>query len=248
LVARAREYVGVYRFNQYAHGTVAKLLALEWQDLPKVTAPGDGTLEVFFTGAPDEEPHKYVETGPQLFTLVNHQEAGSRHLTFLRNDAGQIVGFSFDSQFFFERVPWYGRIGLHKTLFVLFGGLFVISAAVAALSLRWTREGRGALAVAVLYGLLNLLALVALVAIMRLDAEQERQLFAVSVNPLPAVVVSTIFLLTSVLALLALLLTVRLWGAGVWGARGRALYSGFALLVLAFIPMLHYWNLLGFRW
>jgi hypothetical protein len=116
-----------------------------------------------------------------------------------------------------NRVPWYGRIGLHKALFVLFAALFVITAAVGAVSLRRRREGRAALAVATLHGLLNLLALAAIVAIMSIDAERARQFLAATINPLPAVVISAVFLLTSVLALVALTLTVRLWRAGVWG-------------------------------
>ena len=67
-------------------------------------------------------------------------------------------------------------------------------------------------------------------------------------NPLPAVVLAIVFLTTSVLAVIALLLAIGLWRKRAWSTGMRSLYTAFSLVAAAFIPFLAYWNLLGFQW
>jgi len=41
--------------------------------------------------------------------------------------------------------------------------------------------------------------------------------------------------------------TVMAWGRHYWGRRGRVHYTLCTVAAVAYIPFLHYWNLLGFR-
>jgi hypothetical protein len=245
---RAGQYAGVYRFGNYFHKTASKLQILELQGYPRVTAPGDGTLEIDYTGDPDQEPWKYVEVGPNLFTLVNYPEIGVRHVAFVTDDAGRVIGFSWDSQYLFERVPWHGRPGLHKALFLLFAAAFVLGAVGGGVALWRARQHRPALGLVALNGLLNTLALGGIIVLMNLSDELGTQIFSYHRNPLPAVILAVVFLVTSVLAVVILGLSAWLWRKRAWPAWARALYAAFSLIAVAFIPLLSYWNLLGFHW
>jgi hypothetical protein len=55
-------------------------------------------------------------------------------------------------------------------------------------------------------------------------------------------------LLTSVLVFVLLALWLAGWRRRAWSGRGVALVGSFVAVGLLFIPWLHYWNLLGFRW
>jgi hypothetical protein len=57
----------------------------------------------------------------------------------------------------------------------------------------------------------------------------------------------TLPLLAIPLALLAGWFTVRIWGAGTWTLGARVHYTLAAVSVLAFLIVLNYWNLLGYR-
>jgi len=57
----------------------------------------------------------------------------------------------------------------------------------------------------------------------------------------------TLPLLAVPLALLAAWFTVRVWRAGTWTLGARVHYSLAAVSVLAFLLILNYWNLLGYR-
>jgi hypothetical protein len=53
--------------------------------------------------------------------------------------------------------------------------------------------------------------------------------------------------LAIVLTIGSLVFTVLAWKDRYWGVLGRLHYTLVTLAALAFIPFLHYWNLLGFR-
>jgi hypothetical protein len=57
----------------------------------------------------------------------------------------------------------------------------------------------------------------------------------------------TLPLLAIPLALLAGWFTVRIWGAGTWTLGARVHYTLAAVSALAFLIVLNYWNLLGYR-
>jgi hypothetical protein len=245
---RADQYVGIYRFNQYFHSKVQKLAILEWQELPKVTAPGDGTLEFYYTGAPDEVPFKYVEIGPHLFAQVNRLERGGGHVKFLTDSSGQVTAFSWGSEYFFEKVRWYERVGVHKALFAFYAAVFLLAAVLGAVAL-FRRQGPWpAVGVVALTGLLNALAIGGMFALLNLDPDLADRIFSYARYPLPVVVLACALLLTTVLSVLAIPLAIWLWRKRVWTAAGRVAYTGFALIAVGFIPFLSYWNLLSFRW
>jgi hypothetical protein len=243
---RAAAYTGVYRYGEYWHTSVFKLLILEWADYPRVTAPGDGTLEVQF--AEGQDPFQYVQIDGDLFGLVNYPESGSRRLVFLRDDGGQVSGFSFDTAVHYEKVPWHGRLWLHKALFAFFAAAFVAGVAVAGLALWRSRRQRLLLALAAVTGLLNVLAMATTFALMGLDLEQQMAILAYDPNPLPVVAAAVALLLASGLAAVTLVLAVPVWRKRAWPAWGRWLYTAFAVVAVAFIPFLSHWKLLGFRW
>jgi hypothetical protein len=248
---RAGAYTGVYRFGEYWHTTVSKLLILEWTDYPRVTAPGDGTLEVQFSE--DQDPFQYVPIDGDLFGLVNYPEVDSRRLVFLRDGAGRVTGFSFTTDVHYEKVPWHGRLWLHKTLFVFFAALFVAAAIGGRIAARRTRRqpafpNRLGPALAATVGLLNAAALAGLYAVVNLDPARQTQLFDHTRAPWPAVTVAVVLLIASALAGVALVLAIPVWRKRAWTAWGRALYTAFVGIAVAFVPFLGYWNLLGFQW
>jgi hypothetical protein len=97
-------------------------------------------------------------------------------------------------------------------------------------------------------GLLNAFALAGMLVLMNLSPEQDALVFSYHRSPLPAVILAVVLLITSALAVVILGLALWLWRGRSWARWGRALYTAYALLAVAYIPLLASWNLLGFQW
>jgi hypothetical protein len=252
----SNQIAGVYRFTNYAHETVVKLLTLEWEDYPRISMSLDSPLEVvFYEGDGDEGRFRYIEVAPLLFKSVNTEGNEESYVWFKEDATGEITGFTFDSKFFFERVNWYEHIRLQKGLFLLFGLGFFITLAIL-LVLRITRrshdstpvgklerwEMRLVATIAAANLLFLVLILLALIYRSQLGIEFDTGMptFLAAVFVLP--------ILTTLLAVVLLFVVGRAWAVNSWSVDRRIAYSLFTVLALAFVPFLQYWNLLGFNW
>ena len=65
--------------------------------------------------------------------------------------------------------------------------------------------------------------------------------------PMIAVGLLSLPILASILALILLVLILIVWRKNYWSWQGRSHYSLITLVAIAFIPLLAYWNLLGWQ-
>jgi hypothetical protein len=111
--------------------------------LLRITAPGDGTLELY-TGASDDVPIKFVEIGPQRFHLADPSQGENVPLVFTRDRTGRVKAFTWRSEHPFEKVPWYERIAVPRALLrslVLLATLVTAWGTIVLLR-RWDGVGR----------------------------------------------------------------------------------------------------------
>ena len=144
-----------------------------------------------------------------------------------------------------SRIGWYESGKLHGFI-VGIGVLLFITILVSAIrqrkadrelgKLRWARPTLA------LSGVLLLLFIIVIAAI--LAGGFEGLIYKI---PPSLYFALTLPLLAIPLALLAGWFTVRVWGAGTWTVAARVHYTLAAVAVLAFLIVLNYWNLLGYR-
>jgi len=239
---RAGRFTGAYRVNKHAHLTLEKMSQLG-RDV-RVTAAGDGTLTVHLSG----QTTQWVEVGPLLFQRVG----GGDYLVFRENESGRISYMFLGSQPYvsYESLAWYETSPVHLGL-LGFAALFFLSAILAGPigylvrrirrrpPIHVERPLRLARWLAVLVSGLYPIFLVAQSLVMA------RATYGAS--PMP----HTLFLLLTILAVVLtiglVVFTVLAWKDRYWSVLGRLHYTLVTLAALVFIPFLHYWNLLGFR-
>ena len=144
-----------------------------------------------------------------------------------------------------SRIGWYDSGKLHGFI-VGIGVLLFITILVSAIrqrradrelgQLRWARPTLA------LSGVLLLLFIIVIAGI--LAGGFEGLIYKI---PPSLYFALTLPLLAIPLALLAGWFTVRIWGAGTWTLGARVHYTLAAVSVLAFLIVLNYWNLLGYR-
>ena len=237
---RNRRYVGKYRPLRHSYTKVEKpFVALAELN---VAAMPDGTLR--FANPLNRVPAYWTEVGDGVFRKTDEE----LYIAFKGNRDGyttSLIG-SLPPPIVAERISWYEGGGLHGLLILLSVVLFV-SMLVSAIRQRHAdRLGptglRYARPVLALAGALLIAFVIAM--IIALSGGLEELIFAYP----PAFYVA---LALPLLALLptaaAVVYTVWLWRKRAWSAGGRALYTVAMLATLAFLSMLNYWNLLGYR-
>ncbi|MCC7353500.1 MAG: beta-lactamase family protein, partial [Anaerolineae bacterium] len=246
--ARARRFTGIYRSTGYSHHTVAKLGMLLWGPYPQVTAPGDGTLQVRFS-QDDKNILQLVEVGSLFFQSPD----GKTRIVFVEDGQGNITHMA-SGQWVTEKVPWYKTAAFHTGLL----GIYVVAFAVMALispvsSLIRRRRGqpppvarlpRPTRLLTALAAALNL-TMLALMAV--LLPQSDRLGLEYGMPPVLAAVLA-IPIVTTILSVGALISAGLAWKNRYGSLAGRVAYSLGVVILLAFIPFLLYWNLLGFRW
>ena len=238
---RAGRFTGAYRVNRHAHLTLEKMSQLG-RDV-RVTAAGDGTLTVHLPG----QTSQWVEVEPLLFQRVG----GGDYLVFRENKSGRISYMFLGSQPYvsYESLAWYETSPVHLGL-LGFTALFFLSAILAGPasyiirrikhkpSPQVERPARLARWLAVLVIALYLIFFVARVLVgMQVMHDVPPILNALFALPVLAIV----------LTIGSAVFTVLAWKDRYWGILGRLHYTLVTLAAAAFIPFLHYWNLLGGR-
>jgi CubicO group peptidase (beta-lactamase class C family) len=240
---------GNYRWNRLSRTTVEKALnpigMLQFHVVPS----DDGTLRVS-SALPLITPGTYAEVEPLLFQQVD----GSDYIAFREDEAGRIThmfGRIGEEPATFEKVLWYERDVNQLVLIVLMLVSFLsvlawpLASVVRCLRKRRTRDSRLARVARLLAGavaLVNLLFLAGFaIALMQGLAG------ALPYPPPWFVALLVIPILTSIFAIILLLLAISVWKNRYWSLAERLHYSLVNLAALAFVWLANYWNLLGFR-
>ncbi len=234
---RNARYAGSYRTLRHSYSKFEKAFALFGDDV--ITAMPDGTLlmnDLF------GKPARWVEVGDGVFRTQNSDAFAA----FKGDDGGRathVIGLF--PPIVSERVQWYTSSKLHG-LIAGIGVLLFITILVSAIRqrksdreigrLRWARPTLA------LSGVLLLLFLVMIASI--LAGGFESLIYKI---PTSLYVALTLPMLAIPLALLAGWFAVGIWRARAWTFGARLHYSLAAVAVLAFLLMLNYWNLLGYR-
>ena len=234
---RNARYAGTYRSLRHSYTKFEKVFSAFGDDA--VTAMPDGTLmmgDIFGKQA------RWVEVGDGVFRLQN----GDAFAAFKGDDGGRathVVGLF--PPIVASRIGWYESGKLHGFI-VGIGVLLFITILVSAIRQRRTDRELGQLRWArptlALSGALLLLFLVVLAVILAGGFEG-----LISKIPPSLYFALTLPLLAIPVALLAAWFAVRIWRAGTWTLGARVHYSLAAVAVLAFLVVLNYWNLLGYR-
>ncbi|HKR33392.1 MAG TPA: serine hydrolase domain-containing protein [Steroidobacteraceae bacterium] len=235
---RNARYAGSYRSLRHSYTKFEKVFSAFGDE--NVTAMPDGTL---LMGDIFGNPARWVEVGDGVFRMQN----GDAFAAFKGDDGGRathVVGLF--PPIVAQRISWYETGKVHGFI-VGVAILLCITILVSAIrqrrvdrqlagNLRWARP-----ALALSAGLL-LLFLVAIGLI--LAGGFENLLYKI---PTSLRVALTFPLLAIPFALLAAWFAVSVWRSRTWTFGSRLHYSLAAVAVLAFLVVLNYWNLLGYR-
>jgi len=234
---RNARYAGSYRTLRHSYTKFEKVFSAFGDDV--VTAMPDGTL---LMGDIFGKPARWVEVGDGVFRMQDYDAFAA----FKGDDGGRathVVGLF--PPIVSSRIGWYESGKLHGFI-VGIGVLLFITILVSAIrqrradrelgQLRWARPTLA------LSG--GLLLLFLIVIAMILAGGFEGLIYKI---PPSLYFALTLPLLAVPLALLAAWFTFRVWSAGTWTLGARVHYSLAAVSVLAFLLILNYWNLLGYR-
>jgi len=236
---RNERYAGTYRTLRRSYTRFEKIFSA-FGDI-KATAMPDGTLlmgdPIFHTQA------RWVKVGDGVFRKIDE----AVFIAFKGNEGGHATGLVGPfSPIAAERIHWYETSVFHAVI-VLISVLLFISITVSAIrhrradrvappGLRWARP---VLAIGSVLLLLFLIGLGTVLGsdIQTLAAQLPASLDGILLLPLvalPAVACAIYF-------------AVKLWVGRIWTPGARLHYTLATLAAVAFLTVLNYWNLLGYR-
>ncbi len=241
-------FTGSYRSLRYLSlRSFEKLMSLFYDY--RVTTDGS-TLTVRY---PNDfrESSQWEEIEPLLFRRVG--EDG--YLAFRENGRGEITHMFIGTEAY-EKLVWYQAPSFHKSLFKFFTPAFLSVSVLGVVFYllgvwRARKLGRGkdswfrsAYLLVVLVSALNFGFLIGLG---HFGARGDAYGYLYG---MPPVMTALLFipLVTTVLAAVLAVAAILAWTTRRGSIPGRLFFSSASLVALAFIPFLHYWNLLGFRY
>lgn len=247
------QFTGIYRDLEYPRDTFAKMSA-PFKHI-KIAQGDNGTLLVrtpslFFLG--NAPKIRLIPVEPLLF-----QRASDEAFTGFGSDSNSRIAFAFNPIWpvigTFERIYWYetvwvqlGIVGFCAVVFLLAAIIYPILPLIRGLRgkrFRVKQRLSWAWLLAGLVGTLNLIFLIGFPLSLWLYGVWKL------VYGVPVVVVAflCIPLLTTALTPGLFIFSALAWRNNYWSLIKRSLYSLIALAALMFIPLLAYWNLLGFQ-
>ncbi len=236
---------GNYRWIRYDSNTIEKLLAIASE--LKVSIEDDTTILTQPTLALGAKPSRWIQVEPLLFKLEDRQE----YIAFRMDEDGTVPYLFTGLMDSLERLSWYEGSILHLGLIAFCLVVFLSALIVWPLGF-FIRRLRGALEqntvsgarpLAMLLALFNTIFLVGLFLLITVNLND--LLYGV---PLYFCVLLVLPVVTAVLSLVLVYFTVKVWRSYSWTLLGRIYYTLVTLAGLAFIPILYYWNLLGFNY
>jgi CubicO group peptidase (beta-lactamase class C family) len=247
---RAGAFAGQYRWNRHDRHTYMSIVSTLRAQTMQVTANGDGTLSTTMSPWPLIPDARWIEERPGVF----REAGGANTLAFDLDEDGRptrlhVAGAQL---FVMERPAWHQSTAVTGALF----GSFVVALLVAAIG--WPAGGihrrlrrRGVTAPAslrrarLLTGLAGIAGLVFLVGFALHFALDFVGILSVSLGLRVLLVLP---LLGAALAVAAAVFVVRLWLRHEGTTAARLYHSGVVLALLALIPFLYHWRLLGFHY
>lgn len=240
---RAGRFEGSYRLTRNSYTTLEKVMGLMGGTV-EISDSGDGGL--LFTTPWGE--WRFVEVEPLYFRQVDGQFA----LVFREDGRGRITHMftNVTPMFAFEKLNWYETPGFNMALALGCVLIFLSMIPVALIRFIGNRRPssdrnpapRGARVAHWILGVISVLNLLFLVGTVLWG--NPRPLFGVSMI---YQIVLGLGVLTAVLTTGALVNTVLAWKNSYWGIAARVYYTLVTVAALAFVWLLNYWNLLGWR-
>jgi CubicO group peptidase (beta-lactamase class C family) len=236
---RNERYAGTYRVLRHSYSKFEKAFSIGGDD--KVEPMPDGTL--LMTDSWDDKPARWVEVGDGVFrrldmdNFVAFKDVNDGHAHALVGHFSPIAA---------ARIAWYESSTLHEWVLGLCAIIFVVTIINAlrnrranradTTGLRWARPTL-ALAAALLLAFLCSVLFVLAGGFEALIYHIPTSVYVALTFPLlalPAVAASLYF-------------AFKAWASGEWKLRQRLSYTATTLAAVAFLLVLNYWNLLGYR-
>jgi CubicO group peptidase (beta-lactamase class C family) len=235
---RNARYAGSYRTLRHSYTKFEKVFAAFGDEV--VTAMPDGTLMM---GDIFGNPARWVEVGDGVF----RQRNGDLFAAFKGDDGGKATALvGLFPPIVSQRVSFWGTGKLHGFIVGIAVLLFITSLVSAIRQRRADRalagQIRWARPVLALSAVLLLLFILVIAGI--LAGGFQGLIYKI---PPSLYFALTLPLLAIPFALLAGWFAIGSWRAGAWTFGARLHYSLAAVFVLAFLVVLNYWNLLGYR-
>jgi CubicO group peptidase (beta-lactamase class C family) len=242
-------YAGRYRWNRHDRSTFASVFSTVQISRLEVTEHGDGTLTTTMSPAAFLEDTRWVPTGPGVFV----EEGGTNTLAFDLDDDGRAVGLHvMGAQLFsMERMTGVAASGADLGLLLATSALLLVAAiAWPATALVRRLRGRGGdtppelRRVRRISGLaagLGVAFVLGLVVHFATDMGGLLQISA-ALRGLLWLPLLTALLTAGLAALVGVL-----WWRRVGSLSARLYHSAVLVTLLAFLPVLHAFNLLGFH-
>ena len=231
-------FSGYWRDASVPHHTVMKLQVLIQQDRIRRTA--DDRLIW--------RSQEYRPIAPLAFQQVD----GTKRLCFV-SDSGRLR-FAASDDVVLERLPWFATRPVQAVLWITFAAIFLAAGwprgqsmpRRRALSLRDIRSFWWPLLLARLAATFHFLFLTAVAVTSAIAARYGVSLvvYGVPTAPLVLLVLPLVAAFLTLAALTGLVLT---WRSPDWYGAQRWRLAMLTAALLAFLPFLHYWNLLGFH-
>jgi hypothetical protein len=244
--ARAGRFVGSYRYASSPATTLIKIIELFGAYTVEISDPGDGALLATIEGL----EWRFVEVEPFYFRQVD----GPFAIVFREDDRGRITHMFTDlmPQYAAVKLDWYETPGFNMALAL--GCVLIFLSMIPVAAFRFIRNrslssdrklaprgARAAYWITLGISILNLLFLVGTA----LWGNPPTELGSISWM---AKIVLGLGVLAAVLTAGALVYTVLAWKNSYWGIAGRAYYTLVTVAAVAFVWLLNYWNLLGWRY
>jgi CubicO group peptidase (beta-lactamase class C family) len=240
--ARAGQFAGHYRVSSSPSTTLIKIIGLFGGYTVEISDSGDGALILSTEGF----KWRFVEVEPLYF----RQADGPFAIVFREDDRGRITHMFTDlmPQYATVKLAWYEtpgfNLGLALSCIVLFLSIILAAAIRFVRNRRLSTDRKPASRVAsriiLVICFLNLLFLVGTM----LWGNPPTELNSLS---LLAKIVLGLGVLSAVLTAGALIYTVLAWRNSYWGVASRMHYTLATGAAVAFVWLLDYWNLLGWR-
>ena len=247
------KYTGTYRDMEYPRSTMAQITGIAKEI--QVTTRSDGTLLIqppsLLFRSKIEDTKLIPTEEPGLF----YRDRDNAYVYFVADESGKVTHVSnplYPKIGTYQKVPWYETITVHLGI-LIFCTLFFLTATIAGIVRPLLRVLRGkadslpkftlARTVAGSIGLLNLVFIIGLpLYLWRWGAW--KLVYGV---PSVAVVLLGLPILTTVLSAILLILMLIVWQKNYWSWQGRSHYTLVSISAIIFIPLLAYWNLLGWQ-
>jgi CubicO group peptidase (beta-lactamase class C family) len=244
--AQANRFVGTYGYASSPYSSLIKVIELFGAYRAEVSDPGDGTLALSVEGTQS----RYVQVDGLYFRQVD----GSFGMLFRENERGQITSLYADviPQYSLIKLKWYEATGFSMGL--MLSCLLVFASMILVMLIRGIRSilrrGRpvstpgGASTAPWILLAISVLDLLVVIGFM-FWGEPETELGSIS---LLAKIALGLGVISAVLTAVALFYLVLVWKDRYWGRAARLYFSIVTMAGVAFVWLLNYWNLLGWRY